>query len=1005
MGLETNQNVNIDFGNPNNLYNASNNNPIITTQPSVGFIPSYERYLPTETMDLSTAVEVADENVDNIVSEADAWLESQVEELNLFTSELSYEEIQATIAWYEEMIPIVEENIHYLELVKYDIEQKVSEAYLYLHKKNPREASYLLTTEEMIDEIIEQVQLYNDFKFVVGYEANAYRKTSENIILLRQTINNIETSIDSLKFQSIIQSDDYKKNYSSIQQKIIMSIQSGEKFPGGIDKYLNEEICGLLTVSEIRMLIYLKENNSAELNEYINYMQDLWNQRAAQQRVYNRIVELKRNPNTGEEKNILLQMLNVNDEGLVDGINIFFEGIVNTFTSDGKLSIGQYERMLYLAYLEKNTNILKYIYSTSSSVGNMLPTITISTLAEACCPGSGTYVGAGLMGLSSYGNTLDQTLYEGYSREIAILYSICTAGSEILLERYLGGTNGLAKYLDKKFITNLGKEGLEEALTTILQEGIIDSIILGKEINLDEIAIDTLDSLISGIIVSSYLNTYQNCLATVVYKGQRYEITREVREETEKYAKENECDISKAFLKTLDLKRVDPETRSEIDMLTNLGTYFDQDGNLKTVGIRGQVYYDSDSKKMKGKGPVKHMMEYITRYFDYTYSKDSLINILFAQKDSLIEKEREQLLPEIKTTITQIMENQTLSKEQEKIVKKILSRYKISTKQELVDILKDSPDIYNEVVDFLYSSKSTVEETYKKLKAYTEYKTSLSDIEKNIRKILDLTEEGSIEEQIEQIENSCLKCKISSQEFKSLSSLFQSFQLPIPDELLKIYSEIESNNNNQASNNNDIILSSEQYNTLFKSLLPVVEKIYSEAIKQYLDGNFIFSRKEGKIKSEYIGAPTGLAMWVKVLQGNKNPIYIECITTSGINSEMDIVFKHLQPTSGTPPTLSKLYKKAAAKVCKDETEPNIINSKMSFLYDIVSNSDTYDYNKITTELKVKIKEELKNQRGNYYVASEEHRIAINEEIDNYINNNEEKIKQNIEKIIEKNNRS
>ena len=271
--------------------------------------------------------------------------------------------------------------------------------------------------------------------------------------------------------------------------------------------------------------------------------------------------------NNDDKAKAILDTLNVAIDGTGDGIYDFGEGFVKLF-SNGKLSAQDYKVMMYMAYLEQCDDSiigLENIYQTGQAVGTMLPVVTLSALFAGALPGvaattiagTSTTIGQasslGIMGLSTFGTVKNQLKFEGYTDLQAYSYALLAAGSEAIFEKY-GGIIGLADAPEAGFIKRMLKEGGQEAAQEIVQQTFGDALILGKEINLDEMTEDALKSFIMGAIVAGTLNGYTNGISTII-GGNRVTLTPEI---LKKLAIEMEKNPDNS---TIDLlNRIVPET-------------------------------------------------------------------------------------------------------------------------------------------------------------------------------------------------------------------------------------------------------------------------------------------------------------------------------------------------------------------------------------------------------------------------------------------------------------
>lgn len=164
------------------------------------------------------------------------------------------------------------------------------------------------------------------------------------------------------------------------------------------------------------------------------------------------------------------------------------------------------------------------VYDLTTTTANMLPSILASTATNIIAPGVGSYVGAGLMGLSASGNAYQEMLNLGYSKGQARNYSVLVGASEAALEKVLGGisalggqtTARLTKVLSKvdnglaRFALNVGasalsegfEEGLQEVLTPIFKD-IAVGVDTGEEVNWDEVVYSALLGAVSGGLMES----------------------------------------------------------------------------------------------------------------------------------------------------------------------------------------------------------------------------------------------------------------------------------------------------------------------------------------------------------------------------------------------------------------------------------------------------------------------------------------------------------------------
>lgn len=243
-------------------------------------------------------------------------------------------------------------------------------------------------------------------------------------------------------------------------------------------------------------------------------------------------------------KETLAADLNVSIDGLGDGIYDFFEGFAKLF-KDGELSVQDYKVMLYVSYLEQHSNFLDEIYQTSSSIGNLLPTVTLSVILNTVCPGLGAVqvpviggtavsnISLALMSLSAFGTTQNQLKFQDYADWQAYAYAILASGSTFLFQRF-GGILGLSNSPGSNFIVNWLKEGGQQVSKQMLVEVFGNAIILGQDIDITNMGQEAFETFLTSLIISGAVNMYTKGL-TIVANGIRYQLTGADSETIAKY--------------------------------------------------------------------------------------------------------------------------------------------------------------------------------------------------------------------------------------------------------------------------------------------------------------------------------------------------------------------------------------------------------------------------------------------------------------------------------------
>ena len=154
-------------------------------------------------------------------------------------------------------------------------------------------------------------------------------------------------------------------------------------------------------------------------------------------------------------------------------------------------------------------------YDAITTSANMAPSILASTAIGLLNPTAGAAVGNALMGASAAGNAYQQALNEGYSKDQARGYSILVGGSEMVMEKLIGGIsafggNALGKTLTKnvanadtalKMIAKrLGGSMISEFTEEYLQE-VLDPVFSNIMLKTDEeVKIISAETIYSGIL-------------------------------------------------------------------------------------------------------------------------------------------------------------------------------------------------------------------------------------------------------------------------------------------------------------------------------------------------------------------------------------------------------------------------------------------------------------------------------------------------------------------------
>ena len=315
---------------------------------------------------------------------------------------------------------------------------------------------------------------------------------------------------------------------------------------------------------------YIKEGKG-KANEYIKTLEDQINRYKGLEEASKFLDKIESDPNAVEE---IQDLFKASGEGISDGLSSFFENLGNYFTTNKVPSSLEYKQMYILAVLQGDSKYkeltkreeLSFIYQFSQSTGNMIPTIALSTAISMASSGaatpaisealmkSGQIVGNAAMGLSAAGGAKKQALEQGATSQEALLYGTLSGMSEGGLEYLIGGIPGLSK-AGGGMIKELIQEGTEESLQEVVSAG-LGSIILGEDINLEELGKQSAQAFAMGALMSATMNggkvAVDKGIEVVVntdtisklYKSGNYnEIVEMINKEAGKDIKTNQKDI------------------------------------------------------------------------------------------------------------------------------------------------------------------------------------------------------------------------------------------------------------------------------------------------------------------------------------------------------------------------------------------------------------------------------------------------------------------------------
>ncbi len=156
--------------------------------------------------------------------------------------------------------------------------------------------------------------------------------------------------------------------------------------------------------------------------------------------------------------------------------------------------------------ISKDGLVWQIAYDAASSIGNMLPSILVTSMVGAVNPFAGSIAGKAAFAGSIAGNSYQEMINLGYDVNQAKAYATLTAASEVGLESLLGDISGLGGKMMPEKLTNflnrikgvdnalaqvaiklgshMGSEALEEGLQEVLDPW-LKNMILGTDESVD----------------------------------------------------------------------------------------------------------------------------------------------------------------------------------------------------------------------------------------------------------------------------------------------------------------------------------------------------------------------------------------------------------------------------------------------------------------------------------------------------------------------------------------
>ena len=372
--------------------------------------------------------------------------------------------------------------------------------------------------EKARDDTIKQKYGYslNEFKKMIGEKEAYYNQTKyiqDGLELINDARNDGNYEEWAQEGAALSYEDFGKKRHAGRKARLKPSIDDyraaaialyehqGNETPEGYGGYSKIDKYRTMTEEEFKdfsyWLKYDEENGTTRAEDYIDSIEEILNIREGQA-----ISEKYK------DKSALSKIA----FGVESGLDQFGTGVENALnftddyiptTSTQYASQGIREQLYNTGFdLPEwlgGQSFGQMAYDAVNTTTNMIPSIALGAAANLAVPGSGTYVTAGLMGLSASGNAYQQMLNEGYnktqSRTYATLVGLSEASLSALLSGMIGGKatekaiENIIKGIDKGFLRFAVRWGMsgaseipEESLQGLL-EPMLQNIALGYEKN------------------------------------------------------------------------------------------------------------------------------------------------------------------------------------------------------------------------------------------------------------------------------------------------------------------------------------------------------------------------------------------------------------------------------------------------------------------------------------------------------------------------------------------
>ena len=312
-------------------------------------------------------------------------------------------------------------------------------------------------------------------------------------------------------------------NDGTLDIEKIESTMAGSQF-GAIGQKFDDMALNYKYMSEDQRMMYhyLYSTEGEESAEnYLKVIQDDINKAAGAGKAA-KFLEKLDYENEEQLKESLANYFNVSVKGLGDGIDSFYNGLNNAIISGETLTAEQYESMVILQALAEKSKGLDNAYEITSSIGNMAVPMAVSAVVSfLATPAAGEKVASVLMGVSAFGNARQQTLAQGYSTAQSVTYAATVGVSETVTDYFLGAIPGISKEVGFS-LKSLLKEGGQELIQEYMDAG-CRAVILGEDIDIEQLGKDGIKSFVYGVAVAGILNGGQATI-NVTMNGVAYAV-------------------------------------------------------------------------------------------------------------------------------------------------------------------------------------------------------------------------------------------------------------------------------------------------------------------------------------------------------------------------------------------------------------------------------------------------------------------------------------------------